>query len=303
MATIELTFLGTSCSIPTKERNVQAMFLKFKTEGILLDCGEGTQRQMNIAGIPRTSVTKLLITHWHGDHAGGIMPLLQTMNREVDHRVEIHGPKGSKERMKHALKSIAFDNQIDLQVIEHDMEGKGVKRIIDTEDYAVDVAALHHSTPTIGYSFIEKDRRRINMPFLRRNKIPEGPHLQKLQKGKSIVYKGKKIDVADATRVIKGKKITLLQDTAPCANLTKLAKDADVLICEATYCEDHVDRGEKYKHMTAKQAAEVAQHAGVGKLFLTHFSQRYKTVAPIKKEAKLHFKNSECAHDFLKVKL
>ena len=304
MTTIELTFLGTSCMVPTKDRNAQGIFLKYKGEGILLDCGEGTQRQMNIAGISRMDVTRIFITHWHGDHVGGLMPLLQTMNREVEHRVEIHGPKGTKERMEHGMKSIDFPCQLDLQIFEHDCDRKkGIKKILETEDFVVEVASLRHTTPAIGYAFIEKDRRRINMPLLKRMGIPEGPHLQKLQKGEDMVYQGKKVEVEKATTLVQGKKITLLQDTAVCGNLALLAKDSDVLICEATYCETESEKAEKHHHMTAKQAAQIAHEAGAKKLYLTNFSQRYDTITPIREEARTYFKGAECAHDFLRVKV
>ena len=101
---MEIVFLGTSAMVPTKERNVTGIFLKYKGEGILLDCGEGTQRQMNIAGINRNSVTKILVSHWHGDHVSGIVGLLQTMaNKESNPKVEIFGPKGTKEHIKHMM--------------------------------------------------------------------------------------------------------------------------------------------------------------------------------------------------------
>ena len=119
---LEITMLGTSSMVPTKERNVQSIHLDYKGEGILLDCGEGTQRQMNIAGINRTKVRKILITHWHGDHVSGIIGLIQTLGNSKDvSELKIYGPKGTQDSMNHLLKTCIFDLTVDLEVTELDI--------------------------------------------------------------------------------------------------------------------------------------------------------------------------------------
>jgi len=116
---MQITFLGTSCMVPTKERNVTGLFLKYKGEGILFDCGEGTQRQMNITGINRNDVTKILISHWHGDHVGGLMGLIQTLgNRDEPPTIDLYGPKGTKEFIKHLYKGCVFEARVNLRVHE-----------------------------------------------------------------------------------------------------------------------------------------------------------------------------------------
>ena len=288
--------------VPTKERNVSAVFVQYKNQGILFDCGEGTQRQMNIAGIKRTSVTKVFLSHWHGDHVGGLIGLLQTLgNEEANPRLEIYGPTGTKQRMENLLKTCQFELSVDIIV----KELKPVKKEIccETEDFFVECAQMEHKVSCIGYTLVEKDKRKINMDYLKKQGVPEGPHLRTLQEGKQITWKRKKIAVEKATFVQKGKKIAYVIDTIPCTNAVLLAQDADVLICESTFASALKEKADEYKHMTAKDAALLAQQANAKKLILTHFSQRYKTTHEIEEDAKTYFPEVVCAYDFMKIKV
>ncbi|MEK7123122.1 MAG: MBL fold metallo-hydrolase [Patescibacteria group bacterium] len=161
---------------------------------------------------------------------------------------------------------------------------------------------MSHSIPCIGYVFIEKDRRRVNMAYLKKLNISDGPHLQKLVDGKSITHNGTKVDVDKATRVVTGRRFAIIPDTSVTPMAAELARDADVMIIESTYCTEHEDRAEKHKHLTAQQAALLAQEAGAKKLILTHFSQRYENTAHIEEEARTYFPDAQCAHDFMKIK-
>jgi len=288
--------------VPTKERNVSAVFLSFKTEGILFDCGEGTQRQMNIAGIKRTSVTKVLISHWHGDHVSGLVGLIQTMgNDEIPPNLEIFGPRGTEEHMEHLMKMCDFESRVNLKIYEIDVDG--VEKVFDGEDFIIEAAPLNHSSPCIGYSFIEKDRWKIDMALLKKMGVPEGKHLQPLQEGKSIEWKGNKIDAEKVTSMVKGKKISYIMDTAMCSPAITLAKDSDILICESAYASDLEEKARLHRHLTGKQAGMIANNANVGRLYLMHFSQRYKSAKEIEEDAKDVFSKTEAAHDFMKVKL
>ncbi|MBI4441606.1 ribonuclease Z [Candidatus Woesearchaeota archaeon] len=299
---MQLIVLGTGGMVPTKERNVSAIFLQFKEQGMLFDCGEGTQRQMNIASLKRTSVTKVFLTHWHGDHVSGLIGLLQTLGNEQDApRLEIYGPPGTEMRMKNLLNTCCFDLSVELIIKE--LTGKKIAPALDAEEFTIEYGLLDHKVACIGYAFIEKDKRKINMDYLRKQGVPEGPHLRKLQDGKSITWKGKEIDVEKATSIQKGRKWAYVTDTAPCTNAVLLAQDADVLVCEATYAEALKEKAEEYKHMTAKDAALIAQQANVKKLVLTHFSQRYKTTEEIEQDARTYFPNVICAYDFMKITL
>ncbi|MBD3313885.1 ribonuclease Z [Candidatus Woesearchaeota archaeon] len=299
---MQIVFLGTSCMVPTKERNVSSVFLSHKNEGILFDCGEGTQRQMNIAGIKRTKVTKIFISHWHGDHVSGIIGLLQTMGNDEDPpKVEIFGPKGTMDHMKGLMNACVFEARVDLKV--HELDPKNIERCIETPEFYVECGYLNHTTHCLGYSFIEKDRRRIKVDALKKLGIREGPHLKKLQSGKDIDYKAKKIKADDVTYIVKGKKITYIMDSRPCNMSVELAKNADVLISECAYADDLQDKARKYKHLTAGEAAMIARNADAKKLYLTHFSQRYKDTQQICEDATSTFPNTVCAEDFMKITL
>lgn len=288
--------------VPTKERNVSGVFLSYGAEGILFDCGEGTQRQMNIAGINRNRVTRILITHWHADHVAGLPGLLHTIdNKEAEKRIDILGPKRTMERMQYLQKTFVHDSHLNLRIQE--LDAPQPVRCLETEDYYLECANLHHTTACIGFSFVEKDKRKINVQYLKEQGVKEGPHLQKLQKGESILYKNKIIDVDKATTIVKGRKVTFIVDTKFCENAIRLARNADVLICEASYADKLQEKAELYKHLTAGQAAQIASQAGARQLIVTHFSQRYKNTLDIQADARTVFDNVICAEDFMKVKV
>lgn len=289
--------------VPTKERNVSAIYLEHKGEGILIDCGEGTQRQMNIAGINRLKVKKILISHWHGDHMGGLIGLLQTIGNveKEDKHIVIFGPKGSKEKMQHLTQATYFYEKIDLEVVE--LDPKGVETFYEGEDYFLQCAWLEHSVPCLGFSFIEKDRRKIDVHKAAALGLKPGPLIGKLQEGRTVDFKGKAIAPDHVSHLVNGKKITVIWDTVFTNACLELAKDADLLICESSYTADFKEKAEEYKHLTTQQAGFIATHANAKELIITHFSQRYKTAEILEDEIKTFFKNSRCAFDFMRVKV
>lgn len=296
---MRITFLGTTCMVPTKERNHTSILLRFKSEGILVDCGEGTQRQIKIANHKLTEITKVLITHWHGDHTLGIPGLIQSLGAsQYSGTLHIYGPKGTKEYMENMLRAFVFDNKVDIRIFEI-KEGK----FFENEDYALEAYELEHGVTTLGYRFIEKDRRRINLNFTQKKGIPEGPLLGKLQKGKDITFNEEKILADDATYIVKGKKVAFMFDTTQCKNCLKLARDVDILISDSSFDSSYDDKAELRKHLTAGQAASIASQAGVGQLILTHFSTRYKDTSTLEEEAAKIFPNVRSAYDFLKIRL
>ena len=296
---MQLTFLGTSAMVPTKERNHSAALISYGSEGILIDCGEGTQRQMKIAGIKPSKVTKILISHWHGDHVLGIPGLIQTLAKNgYDKVLEIYGPEGTKERMKNMFNAFSFEDKIETKI--HEITKK---RFFEGNDFFLEALPLEHGIATLGFSFIEKDKRRINVDAVRKLGIPDGPLLGKLQSGKSITFKEKKITPEQATYVVKGKKLSFIADTVPCNNALELAMNSDILVCEATYADNLKEKAAEYMHMTSKQAGLLANQAKAKKLILTHFSQRYKTMGEIEDDAKDVFSNTICAYDFMKIKI
>jgi ribonuclease Z len=296
---MELIFLGTSCMIPTKERNTSAMLLSYNEENILIDCGEGTQRQLRIAGIKPTCITKILISHWHGDHVLGLPGLLQTLGAsEYNGKLRIYGPRGSKEYVEKMMDAFVFSNKVDFEVIDITKT-----RFFDGKDFYMEAMQLDHSIDCIGFSIIEKDRVRINVAKAKELGIPEGPLMGELQEGKTITFKGKKIEPDEVTYKVKGKKITYIADTVLTDNCIALAEDADLLISESVYASEHENKAEEYKHLTARQAGMIANKANVKKLVLTHFSQRYKNTQDIEEDARVVFDKIICAEDFMRLKL
>lgn len=292
---IEIIFLGTSCMQPTKKRNHPAVLLRYKTENILFDCGENTQRQMRMTGIKPAKTTRLLISHWHGDHIFGVPGLMSAMGADqFSKELHIYGPKGTKEYFKNLFKSFAVKG-----IVKHDIkEVSGV--FFENDDFKLIAEKLKHSTDCIGFSFIEKDRRRIDVVKAKKLGL-KGPILGDLQDGKDIVYKGKKIKADDVTTIVKGKKISYIADTLPCEGANKLAKDADLLISEGTHLDEISHKTEKFMHLTVKQAALIASENNAKKLIITHVSPRYKSSSEVISEARDHFDNSIVAEDFMRV--
>lgn len=285
--------------IPTKQRNQSAILIRYGSEGILFDCGEGTQRQIKHAGIPITKITKVLITHWHGDHTLGLPGLIQSMSSSnYNKTLRIYGPRGTDERINYLFKAFVFDRRVKLEIKELQ---EGI--FFENDEFALEAVKLRHGIPTYGYAFIEKDRRRIDLKKVEKLGIPKGLLLGKLQDGMPIILKDKKITPEQATYIVKGKKITYITDTILCDACYKLAQDSDILICEATYANSLEQKSEEYGHMTARQSAMISNKSNVKKLILTHFSARYKNTDVLESEARAIFDNVISAHDFMEIKI
>lgn len=285
--------------MPTKERNPSSVHLDYKQDAILFDCAEGTQRQMKIAGLNLAKISKILISHWHGDHVLGLPGLLLTIaSMELSRKITIYGPKGSKQAFQKIFGGIKFEVKFNIDVIEVE---DGI--IFENKDYKLESKPMKHQVPCVGYSFIEKDRRRIKVAYVKKMGIPEGPLLGKLQRGENITFKGKKVKPEDATKIVKGRKVTFITDTLPNKNCYELAKNADVLICDSTYTSKLKDKAVEHSHLTALEAAQIASKAGVKKLYLTHFSARYKNTLELEEDARTAFDKVYSAYDFLKIKL
>jgi ribonuclease Z len=296
---MQIVFLGTSCAKPTKERNHSSVFVSYGSDGILFDCGEGTQRQLTIAGIKPPKINKILISHWHGDHVLGLSGLIQTLGLlGYEKTLKIYGPVGTKKRIRALFDGCDFEERISIEVKEV-REGK----FYDGNDYYLEAYELKHSTRIMGFRFVEKDKRKINVSVVKRLGIPEGPLLGKLQEGKTITLKNKKISPKNTTYIVEGKKIGYIPDSIPTKNSIKIAQDNDILICDATYTSELQEKAAQHMHMTAKDAGLIANQANVKKLIITHFSTRYKDVKVLEEDAKDVFKNVEAAYDFMKVRL
>lgn len=296
---MQIIFLGTSSMVPTKERNHSSILLSCGSENILVDCGEGTQRQLKIAGIKLAKITKILISHWHGDHVLGLPGLIQSMSSSgCQKTLHIYGPKGTKKLIEKMFEVFSFDQKFEIKVNEVN-SGK----FFEDDGFILEAEQLEHNIETLGYRLEEKGKRKINLDHVKKRGVPDGPLLGKLQEGKSITWKGKKIDVDKATILVKGKSVAIITDTVPCKGAYKLAKDVDILISEATYASNLEEKGTEYGHMTSKQAAEMANRSNAKQLILTHFSARYKNTSELEDEARTYFDNVITAEDFMKISI
>lgn len=292
-------FLGTSSMVPTSDRNHSALLLNYKAEHILIDCGEGTQRQLRKAKFSAAKLTKILISHWHGDHVFGLPGLIQTLIANgFTKELEVYGPKGTKKFFDLMLKAFIIKGNMIKLTIKEIGEGK----FFENEDFILEAHKLEHGH-CLGYNFIEKDRRKVLISKLKKYKLTTNPILRELQQGKDIIWNGKKIKVNDVTSLIKGRKISIVSDTGPNKVIAKMCKDATLMISESTYAQDLQKLANERNHLTSQQAATYAKQAKVKNLVITHFSQRYSNVKDLLKEARKIFKKTEAASDFLRISL
>lgn len=291
---MKITILGTGHAVPTKDKNLSSIWISFANENILIDCGEGTQRQMRIAGLNPMKLTKILITHWHGDHILGLPGLFETLAlADYNKTLKIYGPRGTK-RFISIIGELIFKYHIDLEVHEI-TDGK----FIDKKEFFIETKEMDHGIPANAYSITIKDKIRLNKAKLKKLKLPNSPLIRELQLGKDITFNKKKIKAKDVVYNEKGCKISVILDTGINENAAKLANDSDLLICESSFLSEDTAKAREYKHLTATDAADIAKKSKSKKLILTHISQRYeKRPELLLKEAKKTFKNSILANDF-----
>lgn len=290
---MKLVTLGTSAMVPTVERNHSANLLIYKNEGILVDCGEGTQRQFRYAKLKPTKITRLFITHWHGDHILGLPGLFQTLQAmEYTKTLHIYGPKGTKQYIKKLFDFFVPSEKM----IKHEVHEVKDGVVLETPEFTIESKKLDHNPLTYGYRFKEKDKLRIKKDMLKKYKI-KGKIIKDLQEGKDIVWEGKKLSNKKMTYGTKGKVISFVFDTGYCENAIKLAKDADILLIESSLGKDQEEKAKKWNHLTSEMAAKIAKKAKVKKMILTHISQRYKTTNELVKQAKKIFPKTVVAKD------
>jgi ribonuclease Z len=302
MTQLNIIFLGTGGSWPTIKRNVSSIAIKRGSEIILFDCGEGTQRQFQKSKLSYMQISKLFITHFHGDHFLGIPGLIQTMQlNDRDKPLHIYGPKGMINLVSQLLSLGYF--RPSYKIIAHDINEKDV---LDFDEYIIKILKVDHGVPAVAYCFEEKMRPgKFNKTKALKIGIPEGPLFSKLQRGKTIILdNGNKITpdmVLGLPR--KGRKIVISGDTKLCKNMIDFSRYADVLIHDSTFESELKDIAVEYGHATARQSAEIAKKAKVEKLFLTHISPRYLDHKELEKDARNVFKNSFVAKDFQEIEV
>jgi ribonuclease Z len=272
---MKVVFLGTGGTYPCKSRNVASIAVQVPGEVIMFDCGEGTQRQLMHAPVSFMQVNRIFISHLHADHFLGLPGLIQSMSLNGrEHTLEVYGPKGTARTVK-ALMSLGYFVP-GFEVEANDLQ-PGAK--------------LELEKPRPG---------KFDLAKAEALGIPPGPLYRDLQQGNTVEFKGKRIkpeQVLGPPR--RGRKLVYSGDTKPSEAVTGLAKGADVLIHDSTLDSAHSDLAASFGHSTAVEAAQVAKSAGVGTLFLFHFSPRYDETDVLEREAKTVFRNSRAAKDLM----
>ena len=295
----EILFLGTSASAPSAKRGLSAQIVTHNEYRFLIDCGEGTQRQILQAGVGFRHLTRILLTHGHLDHILGLGGLVSTFMRwEAIDQLEIFGGRGTLDRVRTLIDDVVLrGNQTPMPL--HFREIKP-GMFFDAEDFTITAFPVTHRGPDcLGYVFEGKERR----PFLSEKAdelgVPFGPERRDLVAGKAITLpNGKRVTPDDVLGPVeKGVKLVVVGDTGRTDNLLETCKDADALVIESTYLEEESEMAHQFSHLTAKQGAELAVQANVKKLILTHISRRYRGRAVLKEAQSIH-PNAVVARDF-----
>ena len=295
----DLHYLGTSASAPSIRRNLPSLVVIRDGQRFMVDCGEGTQRQLLTSGIGLKRLNKILITHSHLDHILGLAGLISTMVRwETMEELHIYAGADAIERIKDLLFSVVLrGSKSPAPIVLHKLTPGLIFEEKDLSVYCFPVT--HRGTDSFGFRFEEKGKR----PFLPEKaaelKIPEGPWRKDLVNGVSVTLPDGRLIEAESVLgdYRPGTTLVTVGDTGNAMELLPYVQGADALSIEATYIEEEADMAKLYSHLTAKMAAELASAAGVQKLILTHLSRRYRE-KDIYAEAQAIFPETEVARDF-----
>ena len=300
---LSIRLLGTSASRPTVERNVASVAIVREGETLLFDCGEGTQRQMMRYGVS-FSLEDIFFTHFHADHVIGVIGLMRTMS--LQGRVDVlrlWGPRGAIRTLKRAedfgLDRLSFP----LEIAEVEAGQRITRKEYAILPYAVD----HRGARALGYAIVEDERKgRFNPDHARELGIPEGPLWGEVHRGRAVTLEDGRViepsELVGAPRA--GRKIVLTGDTRPCDATIEMAREADVLVHEATFGDEEAARAVETGHSTAREAAMIARDANVGTLLLTHFSARYsRDASELGKEARQCFERTLVGKDGMELEV
>ena len=297
---MQIIFLGTSGTIPTKYRNLPAMVLKRRGRFFLFDAGEGTQIQFIKASLSMHKITDIFISHLHGDHIGGIPGILQSLSLLKRLKpMRIYGPTKLSAYLTAIYETMNFTLTFPVEIIE---VNSGI--IFDDTEFFVKCTPIDHKLETLAYGFFEKSRPgKFNIDKAEKLGIPKRSW-KKLQAGEEISINGKIIkpsDILGPERM--GRKIVYAVDTRPCENVLNLSKGVDLLIHDGMFANDLLGKAIEGGHSTALEAAKLAKEAGIKRLILSHISSRYPNTENLLKEAQSIFSNVEIAEDLLIIDL
>lgn len=295
----EIIFLGTSASAPSVKRGLSAQVVKHDEYRFLVDCGEGTQRQILQAGIGFRNLNHILITHGHLDHILGLAGLLSTLMRwETIEELHIYAGGWALDRIRDLLYGVVLRGaKPPMPLVLHAIQ-PGV--FFEAEDFTISAFPVYHrNADSLGFRFEGRTRR----PFLPEKAealgVPAGPLRRQLVEGQEVTLAdGRRVrpdDVLGPPR--RGACLVHVGDAGQTDNLVEACRDADALVIEATYLQAEAEMARQFSHLTARQAAELAAQAGVRQLILTHISRRYRE-KDVLEEAQAVFPNVSVARDF-----
>ncbi|NQO18864.1 ribonuclease Z [Streptococcus suis] len=309
---MQIQFLGTGAGQPSKARNVSSLALKLLDEinqVWLFDCGEGTQNQILETTIRPRKVTKIFITHLHGDHIFGLPGFLssrsfQSSDEQTD--IDIYGPVGIRSFVLASLK--VSGSRLPYRIHFHEFDVETVSQVLDTDKFTVFAEKLDHTIPCVGYRVIQKDLEgTLDAEALRAAGVPFGPLFGKIKNGQNVTLEdGTEIIASDYISPPRpGKVVTILGDTRKCYASVRLAVNADVLVHEATYGKGDEKIARKHGHSTNMEAAQVAKDAGVKQLLLNHISPRFlsKDISQLRKDASTIFEQVHIVKDLEEIEL
>jgi ribonuclease Z len=277
----ELVVLGTASQAPTRERNHNGYLLRWDGEGLLFDPGEGTQRQLLLAGVPSSAITRICLTHFHGDHCLGLPGVVQRMSLDrVPHPVPAHYPASGAEYFSRLRAASVFHDVLDLR--EEPLSADGP--VAAGGSWTLSARRLDHPVEAFGYRLVEPDGRRM-LPGALAAAGVAGPDVGRLQRAGALDVGGRTVRLADVSAPRPGQRFAFVMDTRLCDAVWALADGVDLLVVESTFLAEDDALATEYGHLTAGQAATVAADCGVRTLVLTHFSQRYRDPERFRAEA------------------
>ena len=298
--TRELVVLGTAAQAPTRTRNHNGYFLRWDADGFLFDPGEGTQRQMLLAGVSASSVSRICLTHTHGDHCLGLPGVVQRMGLDgLERAVALHYPAEGEQHVDALLSASSYVPVTPLE--RHPVHESGA--VASGTDWTLSAALLDHRVPAVGYRLEEPDGIRMLPERLEEYGI-RGPDVGRLVRDGSLTVEGRRVRVDEVSEPRAGQSFAFVMDTRWCEAAVTLSRDVDMLVCESTFLDRDRELADRYRHLTARQAGLLADRAGVRTLVLTHFSQRYgDDSTPFLEEASEVFAETIAADDLQRVPL
>ncbi len=293
-----LVVLGSASQVPTRHRNHNGYFLRWGSLGFLFDPGEGTQRQMERFGVRASSITDICVTHFHGDHCLGLPGVLQRIHGDgVKHEVHVRFPATGQRWYNNLVDACAYEPRT--PIVPTPVPVVGTTLTLPT-GHRLTALPLRHRIDTVGWRLEGPSRWRVD-PERARAVGLDGPAIGAVMRTGSVDVDGRLVTRPDIAVERPGRSFAFVMDTAPCEAIVALARDVDLLTIEATYVDADATLAEAYLHLTARQAASLAEVAGARRLLLTHFSRRYADSSVHAAEAKEVHADVWLAEDGLEV--